>query len=195
MLLIKQYLLLQQILFIKNLLSYKINYLHLSRYTNELNVKSNDLLQLFSILKRQWFCRYITIAEMTAIDYPQQPNRFRLIYVFLSYLYTNRLTVSSQTQEKGVIQSSTYLFPGSGWQEREIWDLFGIFFQGNSDLRRILTDYGFFGHPLRKDFPLTGFYEILYDDRKKQIIYRPVSLAQEYRHMASLNPWAFVKKL
>jgi NADH-quinone oxidoreductase subunit C len=92
-----------------------------------------------------------------------------------------------------MLTSFTTLLPGLSWQEREVWDLFGIYFQGNNDLRRILTDYGFTGHPLRKDFPLSGFIEVLYDDRKKQVIYRTVSLAQEFRNFNMVNPWASLK--
>lgn len=193
MIILKQYFLFNQSYFLRQLIT-KINYLHISKYLNEINIHSNELLKIISLTKKQWYLRYHTLAELTAVDYPYNNNRFRLVYSLLSYMYTHRLLISTQLHEKGIISSLSQIYLGSCWQEREVWDLFGIFFKGNPDLRRILTDYGFFGHPLRKDFPLTGFYEIIYDDRKKQIMYRPVSLAQEYRPMHSVNPWVFLRR-
>jgi NADH/F420H2 dehydrogenase subunit C len=151
-----------------------------------------NLVLLFRLFQKQWYTRFKTLAELTAIDYPSQGARFRVVYSLVSYEYTNRFTVIVAIPERGILPSLTSIFPAAAWQEREVWDLFGLFFQGNPDLRRILTDYGFSGHPLRKDFPLTGFSEILYDDRKKQIIYRPVSLAQEFRNFTNVNPWVLI---
>jgi NADH:ubiquinone oxidoreductase subunit C len=170
-----------------------LNFFVLSGTSPELCATAQPrLLLFFRVLHQQWYTRFRTLAELTAVDYPSQGARFRLAYSLLSYTYTGRLAIFFGINERTVVPSLTPLFSGAAWQEREVWDLFGIFFQGNQDLRRILTDYGFAGHPLRKDFPLTGFSEILYDDRKKQIIYRPVSLAQEFRNFTSVNPWVLL---
>ena len=129
------------------------------------------------------------VSDIIAVDYPGRSNRFDIIYQILSQRYNSRMNVLVSIGELSSIPSITSLYKGASWYEREVWDLFGIFFEGHPDLRRILTDYSFEGHPLRKDFPLTGYFEIFYDDTQKRIVYEPVSLVQEYRYFTFNNPW------
>ena len=167
-----------------------INYIVVnSRYGLEINVKKKGVLPIIILLKFHYFFLFKTISEIIGLDFPQLRNRFRVNYIFLSYFNVFRLVVSTQLTEKQALPSVTSFYPGAGWLEREVWDFFGIYFQGNRDLRRLLTDYGFFGYPLRKDFPLTGFTEILFDDCRHQIVYQPVSLTQEFRDFTHVNPW------
>jgi NADH:ubiquinone oxidoreductase subunit C len=189
----KNFFLFRQSFFFLQTLTKVINYIYLNKYCLEINFKTKWIAKIFSFFSCQWYCQYKTNVDLIAIDYPQKSFRFHLIYSLLSYSYTNRIHLSINTRENMMLTSFTTLLPGLSWQEREVWDLFGIYFQGNNDLRRILTDYGFTGHPLRKDFPLSGFIEVLYDDRKKQVIYRTVSLAQEFRNFNMVNPWASLK--
>ncbi len=173
-----------------------LNYLVLNQYTPTIHCKKKALPLIWSLLKNHWFFDLKTLSEMTVTDLPKrQPFRFQLAYFFLSYRYTFRVTVTCFSVESSPVQSITLLYPAGGWLEREIWDLFGLFFEGNADLRRLLTDYGFHGHPLRKDFPLSGFYEIFYDDRRKQIVYKKISFAQEFRDFRTQNPWAHIKRV
>lgn len=133
-------------------------------------------------------------SDLVAIDYPTKLNRFHLIYNILSISYNVRMFVSLWNNELDKINSVVDIFPASSWYEREVWDLFGIHFEGNSDLRRILTDYGFFGHPFRKDFPLSGFTELYYNSRLDSIVHQPISLIQEYRQFETLSPWDWFNK-
>jgi len=126
---------------------------------------------------------------MCGVDYPEKKNRFEVIYNLLSISYNSRITVSVSVDEKTPIDSVTPIFSGADWLEREVWDMFGIFFLGHKDLRRILTDYGFKGHPLRKDFPLTGYVEVRYSDSEKRVITEEVSLTQDYRTFIFDNNW------
>ena len=126
---------------------------------------------------------------MCGVDYPEKKNRSELIYNLLSISYNSRITVSVSVDEKTPIDSVTPIFSGADWLEREVWDMFGIFFLGHKDLRRILTDYGFKGHPLRKDFPLTGYVEVRYSDSEKRVITEEVSLTQDYRTFIFDNNW------
>lgn len=126
---------------------------------------------------------------MTAIDVPSRQYRFEVIYHFLSLRYNNRIRVKTYTDELTPIDSITPIFEGANWFERETWDMYGVFFSNHPDLRRILTDYGFAGHPFRKDFPLTGYVEVRYDDEVKRVVCEPLELAQEFRKFDLASPW------
>ena len=129
------------------------------------------------------------LVDLTAVDYPSQPERFELSYNLLSLKHNLRLRVKVSTDEDAAVPSVAGLFPNANWFEREIWDLFGVFFSDHPDLRRILTDYGFDGHPLRKDFPLTGYVEVRYDEAQKRVVYEPVKLTQDFRNFDFMSPW------
>ena len=144
--------------------------------TNQSNVK---IVLLF--LNKHTLCRYKQLIDIAAEDVPTNSNRFTINYIISSITYNHRVLLSITTNELDYLPSAVSIFSSACWLEREVWDLFGVFFKGNPDLRRILTDYGFSGHPLRKDFPLSGFYEIYYSLDKKRILTEPIELAQEYR--------------
>jgi len=130
-----------------------------------------------------------TLVDICAVDYPERPQRFEIIYNLLSIHYSTRLRIKIYVNELIPLESVTSIFNSAGWYEREIWDLYGVFFLNNPDLRRILTDYGFQGFPFRKDFPLTGYYEVRYDDELKRIVTEPIEFAQEIRLYDSISPW------
>lgn len=131
------------------------------------------------------------IIDVTASDYPDLPNRFNLLYMFNSFMYRNTCFVKLWCSELESVDSITSIFPGANWFERELWDMYGVHFKGHPDLRRILTDYGFMGFPLRKDFPLSGYVELRYYDKYKKIIYSPVKLVQDYRKYDLRSPWNY----
>lgn len=145
-------------------------------------IPSNKLFQVMKFLKYDNFCQYKSLIDIVGVDYPERTFRFEVIYTMLSYTYNSRLNVITSLQSFAFLDSVHRLYNSSNWLEREVWDLFGIFFIGHPDLRRILTDYGFKGHALRKDFPLTGYNECLYDDFHDKLVYKEVSLVQEYRN-------------
>ncbi len=154
-----------------------------------LRVGAGDLVALVADLKDDPACKFNTLIDITAIDYPQDPERFELVYIFLS-MYTNaRVRVKTRAGEDAMVPSLVDVFPAANWCEREVYDMFGIVFSGHPDLRRILTDYGFRGHPLRRDFPTTGYTEVRYDEVQKRVVYEPVSLTQEYRQFDFMSPW------
>lgn len=134
-------------------------------------------------------CRFINITDIAGVDYPGRDERFEVVYHLLSPTQNLRIRVKISTDENTLVPSVTDLFPGADWYEREAYDMYGILFSGHPDLRRLLTDYGFDGHPLRKDFPLTGFVEVRYDEERKRVVYEPVKLAQEFRNFDYLSPW------
>ncbi len=148
------------------------------------------LIPLLTFLKHHTGTYYRQLRDQSAVDYPERKLRFEVYYHLLSRTYNNRVTVTVSVGEGFPLESATGVFPSAGWLERETWDRFGIFFSRHPDLRRRLTDYGFKGHPLRKDFPVTGFVEVRYDDFRKRIVYEGVSLAQEYRQFTLENPWS-----
>jgi NADH-quinone oxidoreductase subunit C len=158
---------------------------------NEIEVKTtkNNLRGFFLMLKKSTFCRYEQLVDIAVTDVLGKINRFSINYLLKSLLYSTRLTVVVKTNEVIPVSSIMDIYKSSNWLEREVWDFYGIFFNDHLDLRRILTDYGFAGHPLRKDFPLTGFNEIFYDDSSKKILYEPVELTQEYRSFTLETPW------
>ena len=134
-------------------------------------------------------CRFISFTDITAVDYPGREHRFDVVYHFLSPVLNARIRIKLVADETTQVPSIIEVFPGADWFERETYDLYGILFVGHPDMRRILTDYGFDGHPLRKDFPLTGFVEVRYDDQEKRVRYEPVKLNQEFRKFDFLSPW------
>lgn len=154
----------------------------------EVNIEKNYMLNFFKFLKDHSWTQFKVVSDIIAVDYPGKGNRFDIIYQLLSQRYNSRMNVLVSIGELSSVPSISSLYKGANWYEREVWDLYGIFFEGHPDLRRILTDYSFEGHPLRKDFPLTGYFEVFYDDTKKRIVYEPVSLAQEYRYFTFSNP-------
>ena len=153
------------------------------------HVALDGLLGLMEFLKSDPSTRMTSLIDITAIDHPTRPNRFDVVYHLLS-MYTNgRVRIKTQVSEVGMVPSLMPIYPAANWFEREVFDLFGILFSGHPDLRRILTDYGFRGHPLRKDFPTTGYTEVRYDEVQKRVVYEPVKLTQEYRQFDFMSPW------
>jgi len=152
-------------------------------------VKSENILNVLQFLKQHTLAKYQSLIEITAVDYPEREKRFDLLYFLLSYEHNSRLIVKIRVDELTVVDSVTKVYPSADWLEREVWDLFGIYFGDHPDLRRILTDYGFEGHPLRKDFPLTGYTEVRYDDLQKRVVSEPVEISQEFRVFDFQSPW------
>lgn len=154
-----------------------------------LTVKPADIVATATFLRDDPRCRFVSIIDVCGADYPARRKRFDVVYHFLSPYRNQRIRIKVQADEDTLVPSITGVFPGADWYERETYDLYGVLFSGHPDLRRILTDYGFEGHPLRKDFPLTGFVEVRYDDEAKRVIYEPVELKQEFRNFDFLSPW------
>ena len=154
-----------------------------------LKVSAGDIVDVLSFLKRDVQCQFVSFIDVSGADYPSRARRFDVVYHLLSPRQNQRIRVKLETDEDTPVPSVTSVFPGADWFEREAYDLYGILFTGHPDLRRILTDYGFEGHPLRKDFPLTGFVEVRYDDEVKRVVYEPVELKQEFRNFDFLSPW------
>ena len=159
------------------------------------HIKREDLLRVLGFLRDDPKCRFNLLCDLCGVDYPDRPQRFDVVYNLLSMSLNQRIRVKLETDEEQPVPSATGLFSCAGWWEREAWDLFGIFFSDHPDLRRILTDYGFEGHPLRKDFPLTGFVELRYDEDQKRVVYEPVKLKQEFRSFDFLSPWEGMDKI
>ena len=155
-----------------------------------------DIEALYSTilyLKTNNKCRFKQLIDITAVDYPEKEKRFKLVYLLLSHENNLRILININIDEKLHVPSITKIFPSANWMEREVFDMYGISFKDHPDLRRILTDYGFKGYPLRKDFPLTGHTEVRYSEDKKKVIYEPVKLDQEYRHFDFESPWEGTK--
>jgi NADH-quinone oxidoreductase subunit C len=152
-------------------------------------VDAGDLIRTMTFLRDDAKCQFISFIDVSGADYPSRQKRFDVVYHLLSPKQNVRVRVKVQAGEDTVVPSVTGIWPGADWYERETYDLYGVLFSGHPDLRRILTDYGFEGHPLRKDFPLTGFVEVRYDDEAKRVIYEPVELKQEFRNFDFLSPW------
>lgn len=140
-------------------------------------------------LKTDSTCRFSTLVDITAIDHPEREARFDVVYHFLSMYQNQRIRLKCAVREEDMVPSIIEVHPSANWFEREVFDMFGILFSGHPDLRRLLTDYGFRGHPLRKDFPTTGYTEVRYDEAQKRVVYEPVSLVQEYRQFDFMSPW------
>jgi len=154
-----------------------------------LTVAAGDVVEVARFLRDDVQCQFISIIDICGVDYPGRERRFDVVYHLLSPRHNQRVRIRVMTDEDTPVPSITSVYPGADWYERETYDLYGVLFTGHPDLRRILTDYGFEGHPLRKDFPLTGFVEVRYDDEVKRVIYEPVVLKQEFRNFDFLSPW------
>ena len=154
-----------------------------------LSAKRDDIVTLLTFLREDSQCRFETLVDICGCDYPTEPERFEVVYHLLSMRLNQRLRVKVRTDEHSPVPSVISVFPVANWYEREAFDMYGIVFSNHPDLRRILTDYGFEGYPLRKDFPLTGYVEVRYDDAAKRVVYEPVKLVQEYRNFDFLSPW------
>jgi NADH dehydrogenase (ubiquinone) Fe-S protein 3 len=152
-------------------------------------VNKDFIIPFFYFLKNHMNTKCHVLVDITAVDYPSRTLRFEVVYHLLSIFYNFRLRVKVCVDEITPVHSITSLYPGAGWFERECWDMFGIFFLNHPDLRRILSDYGFTGHPLRKDFPLSGFTEVVYDDSEKRVITEPLQLTQNFRYFDFSSPW------
>jgi NADH-quinone oxidoreductase subunit C len=152
-------------------------------------VTARDIVKIATFLRDDDSCQFWSIIDVTAIDWPGRERRFDVVYHFLSPKQNQRVRVKVETDESTPVPSIIDVFPGANWFERETYDLYGVLFTGHPDMRRLLTDYGFEGHPLRKDFPLTGFVEVRYDDEQKRVVYEPVRLTQEFRNFDFLSPW------
>ncbi|MDA0239348.1 MAG: NADH-quinone oxidoreductase subunit C [Proteobacteria bacterium] len=154
-----------------------------------LELEANKLLKVLAYLRDDVNCQFKILLDICGVDFPERERRFDVVYHMLSLTQNLRARLKVQPGENTPVPSAVELFSAAGWWEREAWDLYGIFFAGNPDLRRILTDYGFEGHPLRKDFPLTGYVEVRYDDEQKRVVYEPVKLTQDFRNFDFLSPW------
>ena len=168
--------------FSKNSVCFKDQY-------DEINIEKKDIVRTIKLLKENENLQYDQLMDLTAIDYPSREKRFDIVYILLSMTQNKRIIVKVSLKEDENIESITSIHKASDWYERECYDLFGIKFLNHPDLRRIMTDYNFEGHPLRKDFPLTGHTEVRYDDLEKKVVYEPVQLTQEYRNFDYMSPW------
>jgi NADH-quinone oxidoreductase subunit C len=153
------------------------------------HVKPETIIAVLTHLRDDPGCQFYAFIDITAVDWPQREKRFDVVYHLLSPTQNARIRIKIEVGEDETVTSATGVFPGANWFEREVYDLYGIVFTGHPDMRRILTDYGFDGHPLRKDFPLSGFVEVRWDDEQKRVVYSPVQLAQEFRNFDFLSPW------
>jgi NADH-quinone oxidoreductase subunit C len=154
-----------------------------------LTVKGPAILRVLLLLRDDPKCSFEQLVDICGSDYPERPQRFEVVYNLLSLSRNRRIRLKVRTDEDTPIPSVDAVYPAAGWFERETWDLYGVLFENHPDLRRILSDYGFEGHPLRKDFPLTGYVELRYDDEQKRVVYEPVKLTQEFRTFDFLSPW------
>lgn len=144
---------------------------------------------MLTFLRDHSQCQFKSCIDISGVDFPEREKRFEVVYHLLSVKHAGRIRVKTYAGEADPVPSATGVYAGANWYEREAWDLFGIFFDNHPDLRRILTDYGFEGHPLRKDFPLTGYTEVRYDEEKKRVVYEPLQLSQAFRNFESMSPW------
>jgi NADH-quinone oxidoreductase subunit C len=156
-------------------------------------VAASDIVPVLTALREDSQCLFEVLIDICGVDYPEREKRFEVVYHLLSPRRNQRIRVKCETDEDTAVPSAVEVFPAANWFEREAYDLFGILFSGHPDLRRILTDYGFQGHPLRKDFPLTGYVEVRYDDAQKRVVYEPVKLTQEFRSFDFESPWEGVE--
>ncbi|MAW17172.1 MAG: NADH-quinone oxidoreductase subunit C [Pelagibacteraceae bacterium] len=158
-----------------------------------IDINEEDLIEVIQFLKSNEKLKFRQLIDVVGVDYPEEEKRFELVYLFLSHEYNYRIKLSIKFLPNQTISSITKIFPSANWMEREVFDMYGIKFKNHPDLRRILTDYGFKGHPLRKDFPLTGFNEVRYSEKEKKVIYEPVKLEQNYRNFDFESPWEGTK--
>ena len=163
-----------------------------------IEIREDDLVEIVQFLKSNEKCKFRQLVDIAGVDYPDQEKRFQLVYLFLSHENNLRIKLLIKFEINQAIDSITKIFPSANWMEREVFDMYGIKFKNHPDLRRILTDYGFKGHPLRKDFPLTGFNEVRYSEKEKKVIYEPVKLEQNYRNFDFESPWegtSYIKEI
>ena len=179
--------------FINSELASKINNSFIKHDNIYLSIDHNELIEVITFLKTNNETKFRQLVEITAVDYPENENRFKMVYLLLSHEYNQRIIIDYSIKENEVISSLTSIFPSANWMEREVFDMYGLNFKNHPDLRRILTDYGFEGHPLRKDFPLTGHNEVRYSEEQKKVIYEPVKLEQNYRNFDYESPWEGTK--
>ena len=174
-------------------LTTKINNSKIKHEQIYINIDENDLMDVIFFLKTNNEIKFKQLIEITAVDYPEKDRRFKIVYLFLSHENNKRIIIDISIKENEPVSSITSLFPSANWMEREVFDMYGIDFKNHPDLRRILTDYGFKGHPLRKDFPLTGHNEVRYSEEEKKVLYEPVKLEQNYRNFDYESPWEGTK--
>ena len=174
---------------IADALGERVTALNVAHGELSINVRCADIVEVATFVRDDPRCLFWSIIDVTAVDWPRRDKRFDVVYHLLSPKWNRRLRIKLQTDEVTPVSSLIGVYPGADWFERETYDLYGVLFSGHPDMRRILTDYGFEGHPLRKDFPLTGFVEVRWDDDVKRVVYSPVRLAQEFRNFEFLSPW------
>ncbi len=162
---------------------------HLAYHELTLTVQRDAVVKVLKLLRDDVQCQFSCLIDIAGVDYPERENRFDVVYHLLSPRQNMRVRVKVETDEEAPVRSVIDVYPAANWFEREAFDLYGILFSDHPDLRRILTDYGFQGHPMRKDFPLTGFVEVRYDDEQKRVVYQPVKLSQEFRSFDFMSPW------
>jgi NADH/F420H2 dehydrogenase subunit C len=175
---------------LKNILKNNIRTITLQDYDLLVEVKKEKIPFILFFLKNNTYSQFKVLTDIVVSDYPNKKKRFSVVYSLLSIKYSTRVNIKTWVSELDFLDSTVSIFNSANWMEREIWDMYGIFFKEHPDLRRILTDYGFTGHPLRKDFPLSGFVEVRYDDNINKIVTEPVELTQAYREFNFKNPWA-----
>jgi NADH-quinone oxidoreductase subunit C len=174
-------------------LTTKINKSEIRHKQLYLYIDSEDLIDVTLFIKSNENTKFRQLIDITVVDYPENSQRFKVVYLFLSHEFNQRIILSYTINENEVIQSLTAIYPAANWMEREVFDMYGVKFKDHPDLRRILTDYGFEGHPLRKDFPLTGHTEVRYSEEQKKVILEPVKLEQNYRNFDYESPWEGTK--
>ncbi len=174
-------------------LNTKINSSKINHNQIYVNIDSKDLIDVILFLKNNETTKFRQLIDVTAVDFPQNDKRFKLVYLFLSHEYNSRLILECYINEDEIVPTMTKIYPAANWMEREVFDMYGIVFKDHPDLRRILTDYGFEGYPLRKDFPLSGHNEVRYSEDEKKVIYEPVKLEQDYRNFDYDSPWEGTK--
>ncbi len=175
--------------YIQSTVSDRVSTHHIANGELVLMTDVNHILPLLTFLRDDENCRFSQLMDVTALDYPNRPQRFEVVYNLQSLVKNLRIRIKLPVAENLGVPSAVDVYPSAGWFEREVWDMYGVFFMYNPDLRRILTDYGFEGHPQRKDFPLTGYVEMRYDEDQKRVVYEPVKLNQAYRSFDYLSPW------
>ena len=174
-------------------LTTKINNTYIKHNQIYIEINKDDLIEVTLFLKTNEYFKFKQLIDITVVDYPEKIQRFKVVYLFLSHEFNQRIIMNYFISESEVISSLTSIFPSANWMEREVFDMYGIQFKDHPDLRRILTDYGFEGYPLRKDFPLTGHNEVRYSEEEKKVIYEPVKLEQNYRNFDYESPWEGTK--
>ncbi len=171
-----------------DIIDYKVAYNELT-----LNARGDKIVRILGFLRDDTSCSFVQLMDVCGVDYPERAERFDVVYHLLSLKHNHRIRVKIKTDEETTVPSVVDVYPSANWYERETWDMYGIMFDGHPDLRRLLSDYGFQGHPLRKDFPLTGYVEVRYSEEEKRVIYEPVKLAQEFRTFDFMSPWEGAK--